>query len=883
MLKKYFSSLFIALMLAPLGIVAQNVDVSSIQAYLSTNSSLKQSDIAGLKIKDQHFSKSLNGQLVYVQQYHQNIPVFNAMGNFLVKNGRVNQAKDNFISDLSTKANTTQTAFGATQAVNKVAAALNLNPTGLELLSSEEGIYKFNNAGISATNIQANKVYYPSGESMRLAWEVSLQLKDGSHWWNIRLDANNGTILHRDDWIVSCNFDTEKHSTLAHRMHTNVANKFGFKALSSPQDGSVYNVYNMVAQSPNFGTRTLENNPANALGSPYGWHDTDQVVGPEYTITRGNNVFAYENRDGDNATGYAPDGGSNLNFDFPLNLEQDPDGYIDASVTNLFYWNNIVHDLWYNYGFDEPSGNFQQNNYGRGATFTANDPVYARGQDGANQGPGNNATFGTPPDGQSPVMRMFTWAPTGAPQVLTVNSPSNFAGSYTGTTANFGPSIPVNGITGDFVIAEDDNAGNSIDPYDACDNITNASAIDGNIAIIRRGECSFVDKVNAMQQAGAIAVIIVNNVSGPPINMGGNSGTITIPSIMLTLSDGLPMINAIEAGNTINGTIIESGPYQKDGSLDGTIIAHEYGHGVSNRLTGGSANASCLYSCEEVDEDGNCIQYTEQMGEGWSDYISLTMTMKSGDQATDPRSIATYAIGQDANGTGLRNAPYSTDFSINDFTYGDTNNGFQLSAPHGVGFVWATMLWDMTWGLIDEHGFDPDIYNGTGGNNIAMQLVIDGMKLQACNPGFIDGRDAILQADMEANNGENQCIIWTAFANRGLGYSADQGSSLDRADQTEAFDMPPADVLDCSMATQSYNDEQFMVYPNPANNLVNIKTKAVNGDTKIQIFDINGRSVMQRNLSVNETQIDVSQLTTGIYILKMTNDTASQTEKLIIE
>ena len=102
----------------------------------------------------------------------------------------------------------------------------------------------------------------------------------------------------------------------------------------------------------------------------------------------------------------------------------------------------------------------------------------------------------------------------------------------------------------------------------------------------------------------------------------------------------------------------------------------------------------------------------------------------------------------------------------------------------------------MTWELVDngvsQNGFDPDILNGTGGNNLAMQLVMDGMKLQPCSPGFVDGRDAILAADLANNGGVNQCAIWEAFARRGLGFSADQGSSSSTSDGTEAFDLPDA-------------------------------------------------------------------------------------------
>ena len=73
-----------------------------------------------------------------------------------------------------------------------------------------------------------------------------------------------------------------------------------------------------------------------------------------------------------------------------------------------------------------------------------------------------------------------------------------------------------------------------------------------------------------------------------------------------------------------------------------------------------------------------------------------------------------------------------------------------------------------------------------------MALVIEGLKLQPCNPGFVDGRDAILQADQMLYGGANECLIWQVFAARGLGYSADQGSSNSRSDQTESFDLPAA-------------------------------------------------------------------------------------------
>ena len=133
--------------------------------------------------------------------------------------------------------------------------------------------------------------------------------------------------------------------------------------------------------------------------------------------------------------GSDPDGGLALVFDFPLNLDVRPLDSQPAIVTNLFYWNNIVHDVTYNYGFDEASGNFQVNNYGKGGL--GNDDVRAEAQDGSGR---NNANFGTDVDGLRPRMQMFEWR-SSAPNPITVHPPSPIAGTYFGPMAGFGESL----------------------------------------------------------------------------------------------------------------------------------------------------------------------------------------------------------------------------------------------------------------------------------------------------------------------------------------------------------------------------------------------------------------------------------------------------------
>jgi PKD repeat protein len=753
---------------------------------------LKSSDIQDWIIYDNSQSKQSGATYVYIRQRHQGIEVFNGVANFAIKDAKVLHMGNRLEANLASRANTTTAAINPMQAVEKAATQLNLTISeplkALEPVSSQE--FVFSKGGISLENITAKLVYQPGPEGeLRLAWNINIYEKGAQHWWDLRLDATTGQILEKDDWVVKCQFPENAFGNCNNPLHHHTAAPTYAPAPTTTNANTAipeqYRVFAYPVESPNHGSRTLQLNPYDSLASPYGWHDIDGVTGAEYTITRGNNVHAYEDRDDDNNPGYSPDGTAALNFDFPLNLNQAPTGYEDAAITNLFYWNNLVHDMWYHYGFDESFGNFQENNYGRGGA--GSDYVFAEAQDG---GGTNNANFATPTDGSNPRMQMYLWTGGGgSSNLLTVNAPSGIAGQYSATEASFGPGVPATPITADLVLVDD---ATTPDINDGCETITNTAALNGKIAVLYRGNCNFTVKVENAQIAGAVAVIVINNVAGAPITMGGTNANITIPSIMLSDVDGAALVNAMGSG-TVNATIVNNtGNFDKDGDFDNGIIAHEYGHGISIRLTGGGNNSSCL---------GNA----EQMGEGWSDFFGLMMTIEPGDAATDIRGIGTFAVGQPTNGGGIRNAPYTTNTAVNPYTYADVNDAANVSQPHGVGFVWCTMLWDLNWALINQYGFDSDLYNGTGGNNICMQLVIEGCKLQACNPGFVDGRDAILAADQLLYGGANQCLIWQVFANRGLGASADQGSSNSRSDQIEAFDIPSSCQTPTSAPSAGFN------------------------------------------------------------------------------
>ena len=113
--------------------------------------------------------------------------------------------------------------------------------------------------------------------------------------------------------------------------------------------------------------------------------------------------------------------------------------------------------------------------------------------------------------------------------------------------------------------------------------------------------------------------------------------------------------------------------------------------------------------------------------------------------------------------------------------------------PHGIGYAWATTLWEVYWNLIAKSGFSAEpLRRQIPATRSRIQLVLDGMKMQPCSPGFVDGRDAILAADQELTGGANQCEIWKGFAKRRVGVGASQGSANKIGDEVGSTAVPAA-------------------------------------------------------------------------------------------
>ena len=680
---------------------------------------LSPEDIANSVVSSSYIITGTSIRMVYLQQQYKDIPVYNQLQVIAFQN---DLPVSNTGGRIASMESSTQNANGipaitatvAVQAAFTERGITNTQPIQPLSVTDNGRTVAFGDLGVSYTNIIAKQIWIKDSTGLViLSWQVELSPKGTSDHWLVFINATNAVYIDKFNFTVFCDFgDHSKAPSLnpqiPHLHHDKITDVlFPANKANGPDiiNGATYKVIPYPAESPIHPGGTPANRtdpwllaPAGSNATSLKWHSNGTT---DYTITRGNNVWAYEDGNADNIAGAAdtsttPDP---LTFTKVYDFAQEPIVTVNqrAATTNLFYWNNIIHDVSYLYGFDEVAGNFQVNNQARGGL--GNDAVLAEAQDGSGT---NNANFNTPADGSAGRMQMFLWtAPTP----------------------------------------------------------------------------------------------------------------------------------------------------DRDGDLDNGIILHEYTHGISNRFTGGPANSSCL---------GN----QEQMGEGWSDYFGLMLTHDwSTSLITDgfnkPRGIGTYALNQPITGVGIRQYPYTTNMAINPFTY---SNITTVAVPHGIGSVWCTMLWDMTWDMIQLDGINPNLYNvaGTGGNSAALKLVTEGMRLQPCSPGFVDGRNAILKADTLFFAARYSCIIWKAFARRGVGVNASQGSSASRSDQVVDFTTKDFSFAFAQNVTQQV-ENQNIIYTATTNSICNAISNYKLVDTlPSNVTYVSGGSYNAGNRTVTFSGINLS-------------------------
>ncbi len=385
---------------------ASEAAVKKLVVMNSSSLGLTATEARTLRVSSSYYDENAQAIMAYLQQTYKGIDVYNAITVVAFKDSRVISAQQGSVPAIDKKiiAKTIIPGIDAGQALRKAAAAVKeeLSATTLANIKKSADGQEYAFVRDNGDAITVRLMWVPADNEMAtylLSWQVSLLSDVNNALWLIKIDAQSGTLIRKDNLTVSCNFTSPAHlhkmacfesATIAGEEHIVQA-----EAVNSAK----FNVIPYPFSDPNFTAPKLVSNPwtmfANTKAYTQNWN-SDAAM--DYDSTRGNNVYAQPDRDGKNNTLKNAAKSStplpDLTFNFKPNFDKDAASHLatrNFGVTNLFYWNNIMHNLSYQYGFDEAAGNFQQSNFNRGGK--ANDYVIADAQDGSGS---NNANFSYP-------------------------------------------------------------------------------------------------------------------------------------------------------------------------------------------------------------------------------------------------------------------------------------------------------------------------------------------------------------------------------------------------------------------------------------------------------------------------------------------------------
>ncbi len=88
----------------------------------------------------------------------------------------------------------------------------------------------------------------------------------------------------------------------------------------------------------------------------------------------------------------------------------------------------------------------------------------------------------------------------------------------------------------------------------------------------------------------------------------------------------------------------------------------------------------------------------------------------------------------------------------------------------------------------------------------------------------------------------------------------------------------------CLTAVEEIKTENgIAIIPNPSNDKITISSPAITGNTQLSIFNVSGEKVIERQITDNETQIDISALPRGVYFVRVQNEKMVEVGKMVKE
>lgn len=632
-----------------------------------------------------------------------------------------------------------------------------------------------------AAGLRSRQVLFATDSELVPAWQLELDMRRGAY--AVVVSARDGRILSRASRILDA----------LHSYRVWAKSSAPFTPFDSPEGDTTPHP---TGTPDGWAPAMLEPAQLVALDALAGTSSMDPWLPAGATGLSGNNVIAY-------ADLFAPDGRNGADagqvdpfpapasatFDFAWNPALEPtanDTQSFAAATHAFFVTNWLHDVFYGLGFNEAAGNAQVDNKGRGGQ--GGDPLLVEVNDFAGV---SSASLLPGADGTSPKLQLFparlagrsvvTFTPALAADAG-VGAPPMRPGSWNVTA----PVVQVQSLDGGL---------------DVCGPYTNAAALAGTVVFAQAsGPCGSVAGLDDLvADAGAVGLLLLNGFDT-------REDGITVPTQVLSAERAAALRVALDAGTAFTATLERATAIGRSTAFDTTIVSHEFGHLVTQRLIG--------------DGNGLLSNQSRGLGEGWSDFIAILTTLEAADLQrpgnTDWRGA--YVIGGhmvsptgydgaslNAHYFGVRRFPYSTDFTRNALTLKHivSNVPLPTTAPvspaggggpdnaqvHNTGEVWASALWEGTTRVLR----DPRFATFDAGKQRAQQILVASLKATPVNPTFLEARDAVLMVARAMGSGEFQAYL-DGFAVRGMGLSAQTPNrrSITNAPVAEDFTMTGA-------------------------------------------------------------------------------------------
>ncbi|MDP2273820.1 MAG: M36 family metallopeptidase [Archangium sp.] len=665
----------------------------------------------------------------------------------------------------------------------------------LRLLAVRAGGWSLYERGVFVSSPRARRVYFDDGQTLVPAWHLEVETPSKLH--ALVLSAVDGRLL--------CLADLE--SSAAHTYRVWADPIAPFRPLDSPAGDTALPHPTALPDTFN----PLDASPVLVTLDNAGLMSNDPWLPAGATELSGNNVHAYA----DLAAPDGLDGGDDLlvvpsagaTFDYTYDLSQ-PSGFApsqrSASATHAFFVTNWLHDALYDLGFNETARNGQQDNFNRGGL--GGDAVNLEVHDFAAR---NNATFRTRADGEPGRLQLFIFDEP-RPSTLTITTTALADG---GTFLGAPPAVTRSrswDVTGPVQTVTDLDGG-----FGGCDPWINPASYTGGVVILDApmDGCSIGRRFDAAKDAGVAALIL--NATG--------CFSFTEPSLVAVCveADAGTQLRELAAGGATMSAHLErpAGARERDVALDTTVVAHEYSHFLTGRLIGDSL--------------GLLNSPSRAMGEGWSDFVSLWLSIRDAETGRGGNDLwqGTFAIGgwsvggpnwdgasRPAHYFGFRRYPYSTDRTKNPLTFKhvgtnvplpttaarDFGGGPDNAQVHNAGEVWASMLWDAQVKLLRKPGVT------TEAARLAMgRYLLAALKATPMLPTFIEARDALLAVVAAESPTVDFPLFQEAFAQRGLGVLAQSSDrrSITNTPLAEDFTGPGGNYRLVSVALDDTDDD----------------------------------------------------------------------------